>query len=84
MLKYDNVSHFTSFHEKQNVFMEPSFNVVGPFTEKMIQMEIPKMLMKIGLITVVSGAFGFAMGFVMSSFEFNATMGIDTNRSTRS
>lgn len=42
------------------------------------------MLFKIGLITFASAGFGVVMGLIMSSFEFNATMGVDTSRSTRS
>jgi len=42
------------------------------------------MLAKVGMITMASAGFGIVMGFIMSSFEFNATMGIDTSRSTRS
>jgi len=40
--------------------------------------------MKVGLITVASAGFGVIMGFFMSSFEFNSTMAVDTERSTRS
>ena len=39
---------------------------------------------KVALITCASAGFGVAMGFVMSSFEFNSTMGVDTTRSTKS
>ena len=42
------------------------------------------MLGKCALVTVASAGFGFFMGLIMSSFEFNRTMHIDTDRSTRS
>ena len=35
-------------------------------------------------MTVASAGFGFFMGLIMSSFEFNRQMHIDTDRSTRS
>ena len=40
--------------------------------------------MKVFMITTVSAGFGILMGFFMSSFEFNSSMGVDVNRSTRS
>ena len=43
-----------------------------------------KLVAKIALITAASGGFGVMMGLVMSSFEFNHTMQIDTDRSTKS
>lgn len=84
MLKYDNVSHFTSFHECRSLFLEPAFNVNGTFTDKMVVLSRMKMMAKLALLTVASAGFGVVMGLIMSSFEFNATMGIDTNRSSRS
>ena len=38
------------------------------------------MYMKVVMITVASAFFGLGMGMLMGSFEFNMTMGIDTNR----
>ena len=40
--------------------------------------------MKIVLMTGASAGFGVVMGMFMSSFEFNSTMGVDTDRSTKS
>ena len=40
--------------------------------------------MKLAMITFASAGFGVIMGFFMSSFEFNSTMAVDTDRSTRS
>ena len=39
---------------------------------------------KIGLITCASAGFGFAMGFIMSGFEFNSTRVVNTDRTSRS
>ena len=38
------------------------------------------MFMKVGLITVASAGFGFAMGMFMGSYEHNMTSLIDNNR----
>ena len=43
-----------------------------------------KMAMKIAIMTIGSFGFGAVMAMFMSSFEFNSTMAIDTNRSTTS
>ena len=37
-----------------------------------------------GMITFASAGFGAVMGMFMSSFEFNSSMQVDTDRSTRS
>ena len=37
---------------------------------------------KVAIITIASAFFGLGMGMIMGSFEFNMTMGIDTNRSS--
>lgn len=37
---------------------------------------------KVAMITIASGGFGVVMGLIMSSFEFNHTMNVDTSRST--
>jgi hypothetical protein len=84
MFKYDSVSHFTGFHENKGLFLDSAFTPYGTFTDKMVVLSRLKMLGKIMLLTVASAGFGVVMGLIMSSFEFNATMGIDTNRSTRS
>ena len=39
---------------------------------------------KVGLITLASSGFGFAMGFIMSGFEFNSTRVVNTDRTSRS
>ena len=43
-----------------------------------------KYIMKVGLMTVGSAGFGVVIGMFMSSFEFNSSMGVDTDKSTRS
>uniref|UniRef100_A0A7S3CM59 Uncharacterized protein n=1 Tax=Strombidium rassoulzadegani TaxID=1082188 RepID=A0A7S3CM59_9SPIT len=43
-------------------------------------MERTKIAMKLTMMTVGSAVFGFGMGIFMGSFEYNMTMGIDTNR----
>jgi hypothetical protein len=52
----------------------------GSFTEKTFELEKTKMFLKVAMITVASAFFGLGMGMLMGSFEFNMTMGIDTNR----
>jgi len=52
----------------------------GSFTEKTFELAKAKMYLKVGMITVASAFFGLGMGMLMGSFEFNMTMGIDTNR----
>ena len=42
------------------------------------------MMAKVGLITTASAGFGFAMGFIMSGFEFNSSRAINTDRTSRS
>ena len=43
-----------------------------------------KILGKIAMITGASAGFGIFMGLLMSSFEHNSTMVVDTSRSTKS
>ena len=43
-----------------------------------------KILGKIVMITGASAGFGIFMGLLMSSFEHNSTMVVDTSRSTKS
>ena len=43
-----------------------------------------KMMIKIAMITGVSAGMGIVMALFMSSFEFNSTMAVDTDRSTKS
>ena len=42
------------------------------------------MAAKIAMITGASGGFGFALGFIMSGFEFNSTRIVNTDVSSRS
>lgn len=49
-----------------------------------MQLGLIKNLMKIAMMTGASAVFGVVMGMFMSSFEFNSTMGVDTDRSTKS
>ena len=66
------------------MFLEPQFNVDAPFAEKMISLMSLKMFGKVVMITGASAGFGIFMGLLMSSFEHNSTMVVDTNRSTKS
>ena len=84
MTDFSNTSYFTSMHQNRETLFESQFNVNSAFTEKMIMLNTMKMALKVGLITVASAGFGLIMGFFMSSFEFNSTMQVDTNRSTTS
>jgi hypothetical protein len=43
-----------------------------------------KMVGKLVMITGASAGFGIFMGLLMSSFEHNSTMVVDTSRSTKS
>ena len=38
------------------------------------------MAAKVAMITFASAGFGIGMGIIMGSFEYNMTMGVDTNR----
>mmetsp|Transcript_17154 Transcript_17154/g.23132 ORF Transcript_17154/g.23132 Transcript_17154/m.23132 type:complete len:100 (+) Transcript_17154:183-482(+) len=42
------------------------------------------MVGKVALITGASAGFGFALGFIMSGFEFNSTRVVNTERTSRS
>ena len=84
MFNFDKVSYFTSMHEEQNAFFEPMYNLNTSFTEKQASINIVKNVLKICLMTGASAGFGVVMGLFMSSFEFNSTMGVDTDRSTKS
>ena len=50
----------------------------------MVYQSAVKLAFKCAMITVASGGFGIMMGLVMSSFEFNHHMHIDTDRTTKS
>ena len=50
----------------------------------MITLMTLKMFGKIVMITGASAGFGIFMGLLMSSFEHNSTMAVDTSRNTKS
>ena len=75
---------YTSIHLDKDTFVKPQFEPRKEFTDTMIFLNGFKMMGKIALITLASAGFGFFMGLIMSSFEFNRQMHIDTDRSTRS
>ena len=78
------LSTYTSIHIDRDTFFARQFEPQREFTDKMIHLSSLKMVGKCALITIASGGFGFLMGLIMSSFEFNRQMQIDTDRSTRS
>jgi hypothetical protein len=84
MTNFDNVAYFTSFHECQDVLFDPQFNLQSSFTEKMIEHGWIKQAMKVVFSAGGGFVLGAAMAMMMSSFEFNSTLGIDTDRSGRS
>ena len=50
----------------------------------MVSINSTMMGLKVFLITGASAGFGLAMGFFLSSFEFNSTRAVDTDRASRS
>ena len=84
MSDFDRVSYFTSFHQNREIYLDPQFNKNGAFTEKLLAHNTTMMIAKIGLITGASAGFGFAMGFIMSGFEFNSTRAVNTDKTSRS
>lgn len=84
MTDFNRVSYFTSFHKDRETFLDPQFNKNGAFTEKLLSHNMWMMAGKIGLITCASAGFGFAMGFIMSGFEFNSSRVVNTDRTSRS
>ena len=84
MSDFDRVSYFTSFHQNREIYLDPQFNKNGAFTEKLLSHNTTMMIAKIGLITGASAGFGFAMGFIMSGFEFNSTRAVNTDKTSRS
>ena len=84
MTDYNRVSYFTGFHQDRDTFFDSQFNPTSSFTEKLIAQNKGMMLGKIVMITGASAGFGFAMGFIMSGFEFNSTRVVNTERSSRS
>ena len=50
----------------------------------MISLNWPKAVMKLGIITGASFFFGVMMGMFFGAFEFNSSLGVDTDRSTKS
>ena len=61
-------------------FLEPQYDLKNAFMEKILEMQRAMMAFKVVAITGASAAFGIGMGVLMGSFEYNMTMGIDTNR----
>lgn len=84
MTDFNRISYFTSFHRDREVFLDPQFNKSGAFTEKLLSHNMWIMIGKVGLITGASAGFGFAMGFIMSGFEFNSSRVVNTDRASRS
>ena len=84
MTDYNRISYFSSFHRDREAFLEPQFNKNGAFTEKLLSHNAFLMGAKIFLITGASAVFGFALGFIMSGFEFQSTRVINTDRTSRS
>lgn len=56
----------------------------GAFSEALLSHNMLLMGGKIAMITCASAGFGFAMGFIMSGFEFNSTRVVNTDRTSRS
>ena len=84
MTDFNRVSYFTSFHQDREVYLEPCFNKNGAFTEKLMSVNMQMMAIKIIMITGASYGMGFAMGFIMSGFEFNSSRVINTDVASRS
>ena len=84
MTDYNRVSYFTSFHTDRETYLEPCFNKNGSFTEKLLSNNVMMMVGKVGLITGASAGFGFALGFIMSGFEFNSSRVVNTDKTSRS
>ena len=64
--------------------LDQPFELRKSFTDNMIAQSTMKMLVKIAIITGASAGMGVVMALFMSSFEFNSTMAVDTDRSTKS
>ena len=84
MTDFNRVSYFTSFHQNREVYLDPQFNMNGAFSEALLSHNMLLMGGKIAMITCASAGFGFAMGFIMSGFEFNSTRVVNTDRTSRS
>ena len=84
MTDFNRVSYFSGFHQNKEVYLEPCFNKNGAFTEKLLAQNVFMMGAKICLITGASAGFGFALGFIMSGFEFSSSRVINTDRTSRS
>ena len=78
------MNSYSSIHIDRDTYFKPQFENQRDFTDKMIFLSSFKMMGKWALITFASAGFGVMMGLIMSSFEFNRQMNIDTDRSTRS
>ena len=84
MTDFNRISYFTSFHMNKEVYLDPQFNKNGAFTEKLLSHNAFIMAGKVGLITCASAGFGFALGFIMSGFEFNSSRVVNTDVPSRS
>ena len=58
--------------------------MAGGFSDQRRSLDYIKYGMKVGIMTVGSAGFGAVLALFMSSFEFNSTMGVNTDKSTRS
>lgn len=58
--------------------------MAGAFSDQRRSMDSVKYGMKLALMTIGSAGFGAVLALFMSSFEFNSSMGVDVDRSTRS
>jgi hypothetical protein len=54
------------------VLLDDPFELKSAFSDKMIEQNHMKMMLKIAMITGVSAGMGIIMAFFMSSFEFNS------------
>ena len=81
MTDYKRTSYFTSFHTNQETYLDPKFNLNRSFTENAMVNNQLLMCVKVGMITVASAGFGLVMGLIMSSFEFNSTRVVNTDKS---
>lgn len=84
MTSFDSVGYFTEFHDNNQLLLDKPWELKKSFTDNMIESSYLKAIMKVVIITGASAAMGIGMAIFMSSFEFNSTMAIDTDRSTRS
>ena len=82
MTSFDRISYYTGFHRSQETYLDPAYNLNTSFTERALEANKMMMGLKVGLITGGSAVFGLGMGFIMSSFEFNSSRVVDTDRTS--